>query len=284
MNRPSPDRALAAAKMPLSQDDSSNRANDPHGLPESADPIAEPRVAAGRSARSNGTKPSRPRRRQAKQAMLSSILPTMRPGTKSAKRRYKGPVNRASLLDPHAIKIVEDFIASKSRSPESDLLKFRLSVRGGLRAGEIADLPITAMLDSTGRIADEMQVYASKTKKTRPLAVHPEIRLALENLRRRYPQATHAAFSMGAHGQFRRQSAAVVTNWFHRLYRSAGLKGASSHSGRRTFATDVARLLGHHGASLKDLQNALGHACLSSTECYLEPSDQFGNLVRRLGY
>ena len=210
-------------------------------------------------------------------------LPVIQPGSKAAARRYKGPVNRASLLDERAIQRAMDCIVSNSRSPESDHLKLRLSVRGGMRAGEIAHLPVAAMLDARGRIADQFEIYASKTRSKRLLAMNLEIQIALERLLRRYPEATHAAFSIGGTGKLRRQSASVVANWFHRLYRAAGLIGCSSHSGRRTFATQFARLAPLYGASTKDLQLALGHASLSSTECYLEPSDRVGQLVRALG-
>lgn len=210
-------------------------------------------------------------------------LPLVRPGTKAAAARYKGPVKRAALLDREAVRLAEDHIARISRSPESDYLKLRLSLRSGLRASEIADLPIGAMLNARGLIADSIQVYARKTKSRRMLPMHPEVRSALARLLGRHPEATHAAFSIGRHGVLRRQSASCVANWFFRLYRDAGLIGCSSHSGQRTFATELARLLGLYGGTSKDLQNALGHASLSSTECYLEPSNRIADLIKALG-
>lgn len=210
-------------------------------------------------------------------------FPTIRRGSKAAARRYKGPVKRANLLTPNALKLCAEWIATKSRSPQSDQLKLLLAVRAGLRASEISDLPIDAMLDARGRIQDEIEIYARKTKTRRTLPMHPEIRDALEALLIRFPQATHAAFSIGRYGHLRHQSASCVANWFHRMFRSAGLKGCSSHSGRRTFATEFGRLLGGYQGSTKDLQMALGHACLSSTECYLEPSDRIADLIRSLG-
>jgi hypothetical protein len=49
-------------------------------------------------------------------------------------------------------------------------------------------------------------------------------------------------------------SAASVQIWFHRYYRALGFKGASSHSGRRTFVTKVAKKIVEAGGSLKDVQ------------------------------
>jgi hypothetical protein len=77
----------------------------------------------------NRNLPARPRR-EAQQGMLSRMnfkevqpayaeLPVIRPGSKSAARRYKGPISRASVLDTAALRSAEAYIALKSRSPES---------------------------------------------------------------------------------------------------------------------------------------------------------------------
>jgi integrase len=55
-------------------------------------------------------------------------------------------------------------------------------------------------------------------------------------------------------------SAGAIMVWFHRLYNRLGLKGASSHSGRRTFVTELAKTIVAHGGSLRDVQQLAGHA------------------------
>nr|WP_081026686.1 tyrosine-type recombinase/integrase [Pseudomonas amygdali] len=52
---------------------------------------------------------------------------------------------------------------------------------------------------------------------------------------------------------------------FSRLYRQAGVKGGSSHSGRRTLAAKVLAATG----DVEMVQMLLGHACLSHTKPYL---------------
>ncbi len=47
--------------------------------------------------------------------------------------------------------------------------------------------------------------------------------------------------------------------WFARAYRTIGLAGCSSHSGRRTFITRAARLVHKAGGSLRDVQLLAGH-------------------------
>ena len=70
-------------------------------------------------------------------------------------------------------------------------------------------------------------------------------------------------------------TANAVAAWFKDLYaRRLGWTGYSSHSGRRTFATQAARKATTVGGSLKDVQDMLGHASLSTTQVYLEPSSE----------
>ena len=58
--------------------------------------------------------------------------------------------------------------------------------------------------------------------------------------------------------------------WFHRLYQDFGFTGASSHSGRRTFITRVAKKIVEAGGSLRDVQELAGHASLSATQRYIQ--------------
>ena len=46
--------------------------------------------------------------------------------------------------------------------------------------------------------------------------------------------------------------------WFLTLYRDLGFKGASSHSGRRTFITKAAKRCIEGGGSLRDIQQLAG--------------------------
>jgi hypothetical protein len=76
----------------------------------------------------------------------------------------------------------------------------------------------------------------------------------------------------------------ALTTWFWRLYDNVGLNGCSSHSGRRTFGTEMARRCNHFHASLYDVQKMLGHARLETTQAYIAPSQDTYNMVASLGY
>lgn len=66
-----------------------------------------------------------------------------------------------------------------------------------------------------------------------------------------------------------------VTSWFRDIYVCRlGWTGYSSHSGRRTFATQAARKATTVGGSLRGVQDLLGRASLTTTQRYPEPSSE----------
>ena len=67
-----------------------------------------------------------------------------------------------------------------------------------------------------------------------------------------------------------RTSPQAVVNMFKRWYHDIGLLGCSSHSGRRTFITNVARKISTVGGSLRDVQMLVGHSSLSITQQYID--------------
>jgi integrase/recombinase XerD len=65
-------------------------------------------------------------------------------------------------------------------------------------------------------------------------------------------------------------SANAVAVWFLTRFREAGIEGASSHSGRRTFITATAKKITEAGGSLRDIQELAGHASLATTQRYIQ--------------
>ncbi len=61
-----------------------------------------------------------------------------------------------------------------------------------------------------------------------------------------------------------------IVIWFSRAFRNIGLKGCSSHSGRRTFITRAARLVHKVGGSLRDVQLLAGHRSIQTTQRYID--------------
>jgi len=71
-----------------------------------------------------------------------------------------------------------------------------------------------------------------------------------------------------------RTSPQAIVNLFSQWYLDLGFSGCSSHSGRRTFITNVARKISTVGGSLRDVQIMAGHSNLSTTQRYIEGSGE----------
>jgi integrase len=198
-------------------------------------------------------------------------------------RRGERELRRARILDQSQIERVLAHIQTTSNSPYSDEVKFVLSVFAGLRAGEIAGMTMEAVVDADDEIGEHIIVgrHAAKRGRERVIPMHPRVREALVRFKNAHPDVPFLAFS--ARGRIRRQSAPSVKFFFSRVYREVGLHGCSSHSGRRTFITHLARLANLHGHSLRDVQILAGHSRLDTTAAYIEPAEELSGLVAAFG-
>src|SRR5438477_8782858 len=75
----------------------------------------------------------------------------------------------------------------RSRYPQRDRVMILLSVKAGLRAGEIAKLTWPMLLDADGRLGHRIELHDSAAKKRsgRTIPLHPALRHALLRLRRK---------------------------------------------------------------------------------------------------
>jgi integrase len=79
-------------------------------------------------------------------------------------------------------------------------------------------------------------------------------------------------------GSFR-LSANSLADLFRQIYQQAGIVGASSHSGRRWFMTELARA----GVHPRIIQQRAGHSSLATTQRYIEVTlDQERQAVRTI--
>jgi integrase/recombinase XerD len=71
----------------------------------------------------------------------------------------------------------------------------------------------------------------------------------------------------------KRQSTGFTPNtlaqYFHYLYKRAGIAGGSSHSGRRTFITNLAA----RGVGVRVLMSLAGHRNIGTTQAYIDVND-----------
>ena len=171
-----------------------------------------------------------------------------------------------------------------TRNPERDRVTFLLSLKAGLRAKEMAALTWGMVTDDAGRIGECIALpdNASKGKSGRTVYLHLDLKDALEVLQT-VSSDTRSDWPVIYSTRNKGFSAATVKDWFTRLYRTLGMDGCSSHSGRRTFITRAARQVSVVGGSLRDVQQLAGHASLAMTQRYIEgDTDAKRKLIARV--
>lgn len=154
----------------------------------------------------------------------------------------------------------------------------------GLRVKELAALSITDVVAADGQIKEEINLLKRMTKGGKQRHVYltnPQVRAALQTYLdfrrqdRRHVVAPGSPLFLSNKGS--RFSPNSLQQVFKRLYTQAGIDGASSHSGRRTFAT---RLI-EKGIDIKAVSRLMGHSSVAMTAEYVEDNPaRLKNIVR----
>jgi integrase/recombinase XerD len=158
--------------------------------------------------------------------------------------------------------------ADSTRTPLRNRVIVLLSVKAGLRACEIANLTWDMAADGSGQIggAIELRDCAAKKGSGRTIPIHPDLFAALTRLRQVEAWSDHVIRSQRGGPM----TALSIVVWFNRAYKTIGLTGCSSHSGRRTFITRAARFVHRAGGSLRDVQLLAGHRSIQTTQRYID--------------
>jgi integrase/recombinase XerD len=170
------------------------------------------------------------------------------------------------LANQHIVELLT--FARCSRYPCRNRIIVLLSVKAGLRAGEIAKLTWEMLLDPTGDVGTTIELLDKAAKKGsgRRIPLHKDLRNALVHWRTQTP-GIGAVVPSERGGPMRPLS---IVTWFAGAYRTLGLAGCSSHSGRRTFITRAARMVHKAGGSLRDVQLLAGHRSIQTTQRYID--------------
>lgn len=140
----------------------------------------------------------------------------------------------------------------------------------GMRVGEVAALRYADVLAADQSILPEIRLSAAQTKGNHGRVVYlpQKLRKELLNYVRTYPREdqTRPLFFTQKRDGF---TPNTLAQHFHWLYKKAGLEGASSHSGRRSFITNLA----NKGVGIRVLQALAGHRDLRTTAVYIEAND-----------
>jgi hypothetical protein len=109
---------------------------------------------------------------------------------------------------------------------------------------EIANLTWDMVVDAAGQVGGIIELRNQAEEMQRP--DNPDLAAALAAWRSVAPKSDYV---LSSERGGRMRPLRIVT-WFNRAFKNIGLKGCSSHSGRRTFVTKAARLVHKAGGSL----------------------------------
>lgn len=172
-----------------------------------------------------------------------------------------------------------------TRHAARDTVMLLLSFKCGLRACEIARLRWLDVTDAKGAVLPvgaPIELGHHITKGNKPdtkVYMHAKLRDALQALWKVHRFALTDELMYAARKGVRTMSVNNVTVYLFRLYLKAGLVGCSSHTGRRSFITELSRVCNKFDSSIKDVQNLARHSDIRTTEKYIDISNSAKNLA-----
>jgi integrase/recombinase XerD len=207
---------------------------------------------------------------------------------------------QATTLKPGQIRHLLRVTNGTSRHPERDCLVLLLGLTCGMRVSEVAQIQVQDVMFSSGVLRTEVSLRAAITKGCRQRCIyitHKQTIAAMERyLAHRIERGLGTELTADRFRGLSPATALILTHKGSRfylntkrrinysgenvdylacdslqahitkLYKDAGIRQGSSHSGRRSFASNLLR----NGASLGAVQQLLGHAELDHVMPYLE--------------
>jgi integrase/recombinase XerD len=176
---------------------------------------------------------------------------------------------QAKTLTSMEIRRVLDFISTRKHAVRNRAMVLTTFL-SGLRVGEVAALRYMDILDADEDVRSEVRLDASQTKgnEGRVVFINAKLQRELASYVKAVPYQNLAdkLFYTQKNEGF---TANTLTQFFHYLYRAVGIEGASSHSGRRTFITNLAS----KGVGVRVLMEICGHKNISTTQAYIDVND-----------
>jgi len=188
-------------------------------------------------------------------------------------------MSQAKTLTENDLKIVLAVI-DKGRNSKRNRLMVLFSHWAGMRVGEIASLKIGDVINEKGVAKDEIRLSAEQTKgnKARIVMLGEKLRKEINGycgqLKKADPTRPLIASQKSRNGF----SANSLSQEFKKLYARAGIAGASSHSGRRSFITNLA----NKGIGVRVLQSLAGHSSIATTQLYIDVNDEMKRVAVNL--
>ena len=178
---------------------------------------------------------------------------------------------QAKTLTQAELDQVLRYISQKQRYSARNRAMLLTSYYSGMRVGEIASVRIGDVRNEDGTIKHEVRLSAAQTKGNtgRVVLFNEKLRAEIASYLRthKHRNNTEPLFFTERQIGF---SANSLAQWFFWVYNKAGVTGASSHSGRRTFITSLA----NKGVGVRVLASLAGHKSIQVTQHYIDVNDE----------
>ena len=178
---------------------------------------------------------------------------------------------QAKTVNQAELRKVLDYVATRKHATRNRALVM-FSFASGCRVGEISSIRYSDVIDAEGKVRNEIRLRAenTKTKEARTVFVSEKLQKELQQYAKVYkPANANGKFFYSQKKASDGFTANTLTQFFHYLYKRAGVDGASSHSGRRTFITNLAS----KGVGVRVLMSLAGHKNISTTQAYIDVND-----------
>jgi integrase/recombinase XerD len=180
-------------------------------------------------------------------------------------------MKQAKTLKSDELKLVLAYIAVRRHAARNRTIMLA-SFLSGMRAHELASLMIGDVVDEDGRVRNEIVLSAAQTKGNRARRVFVNAKLKRELAAYVKTECAKQPPSSPLFVSQKRRafSPNTMCQLFLNIYKACGIKGASSHSGRRTFITNLAS----KSVSVRVLAELAGHSAIATTQRYIEVNDE----------
>jgi len=185
----------------------------------------------------------------------------------------------SKALNDEEVKKILRYAASTYYGERNELI-LQMSILSGLRVCELANLMIYDVLNTDCTIKDEVRLSAAQTKGSdaRAVFLNKKLQKAIKAyLESKYSAAEITAFAYTNKANlplFETQkskgfTANSLAQLLFKLYKDVGIANGSSHSGRKTFITNLA----NKGISVHVLAKLSGHSSIATTQRYMTVND-----------
>jgi integrase/recombinase XerD len=178
---------------------------------------------------------------------------------------------QAKTITPQDLRKLLDFVAANKHGVRNRTMLLATHL-AGMRVGEVASLRYGDVVNDTGEVRDQINLIPEQTKgrHARAVFVNAKFRRELEAYLVSHPM--HSSTDRLFYTQKKGRAGFTpntLAQYFHYLYKRAGIVGGSSHSGRRTFITNLAS----KGVGVRVLMSLAGHRHIGTTQAYIDVND-----------